>query len=226
MPNGIPVIQTAYNTLLFTVNAIPAAASQVYKEKLFLQHKRPVDPNYFNLVMSSFQVVMILLISPFVYVLQGLGTDLEDGLWYKLYPSSGLGTNFLEGLQCFIGTLPTQTAQSAYIEEAKCSYSLWITVLHVLCIILVGVAVDKIVISGATKVLYRGISAGVAVAVIAMLIVSLYDNNFNHGPLVDAIYFACTVLLIFGSEVYHRVSLDDATFETGYLVVEPVYETT
>lgn len=41
----VPVIETAYNTLLFTANAIPAAASQVYKEQLFLVHLRRCSGN-------------------------------------------------------------------------------------------------------------------------------------------------------------------------------------
>ena len=219
----VPVIETAYNTLLFTANAIPAAASQVYKEQLFLQYKQPVDTNYLNLVLSVFQFFLILLVSPCVMVLLGFGANSDNAPWYTLFPSSSFRKNFMMGIQCYLGTLTQDQEQDAFVEESKCHLSGLLTVLHVTSIVVVGVAVDKIVVAGATRVLYRGISAGIIVAVIGMFIRSLEDKAFNHGPLVDSLYFACTLLLIVGSEVYHRLSLEDAVFETEYPPAPRIY---
>lgn len=212
----VPVVQTAYNTLLFTANAIPAAASQVYKEQAFLHYRQPVDPTYLNFVLSVFQLLISLPLSPLAYVMLGLGADSDGVGWYNLFPAAEVWTNYGQAWQCFFGSLPENIAQNSYREEAKCSFAFPLTVFHVFSIVMVGVAVDKIVHAGATRVLYRGISAGIIVAVIAMFIHSLDDKAFNHGPIVDSLYFICTVLIILGSEVYHRVDLEDATFETVY----------
>lgn len=214
-------LRTAQNTFLFAASSIPAAVSQLYKEHTFLLHKQPVDPDVLNMILSVFQFTFVMIISPLVYFLQGLGCN---GDWAALYPSSGISENFKHGLQCFMGTIDPDVAKSAYHTEALCDYSLLLVTLHVTSIMMVGVAVDKIVHAGATKVLYRGISAGIMLAVIAMYIYDLGDPDFDYGPVVDNLNLLCTLLLILGAEVYHRVSLQDATFETIYPAIANLYD--
>ena len=173
------------------------------------------------MVLSIFQFIFILLVSPLVYTLQGMGTP---GDWTHLYPSTQCSANFLDGLRCFFGQLDDDTAENGYAEPAHCSLSLIFVLFHVLSIILVGVSVDKIVHAGATKIMFRGISAGIILAVIAMLIYDLYDPDFNYGLPVDILHCICTAFLILGSEVYHRVTLQDATFETVYPQTEVIYD--
>ena len=214
-------LRTAYNTILFSASSIPAAISQLYKEHVFLQHKQPVDPNALNLILSVFQFTFVMIISPLVYSLQGLGSHSN---WASLYPSSGISENFKHGLECYMGTIDHDVEKYAYYTDATCEYSLALVLLHVASIMMVGVAVDKIVHAGATKVLYRGISAGIILAVIVMYIYDLSDPDFDYGPVVDNMNLVCALLLILGSEVYHRVSLQDATFETVYPEVENLYD--
>lgn len=47
---------------------------------------------------------------------------------------------------------------------------------------------------------------------------------FSYGAAIDSLNLVCLMLLVVGSEVYHRVSLQDATFETGYPEVENCFE--
>lgn len=215
-------IRTALNSILFTFGCIPAAASQLYKEHVFLQHKQPVDANQFNLLLSIFQFLFLLIISPLVYGLQGLGGKGTN--WTSLYPSAQISSNFADGMACFLGNLSEEDQASAYPEDAMCEYSMVIVLGHVMAIIIIGVAVDKIVNAGATKIMYRGISAGIILAVVALYTYDIHDPDFNYGPVIDSLHFMCTLILILGSEVYHRVSLQDGTFETVYAEIENLYD--
>ena len=83
---------------------------------------------------------------------------------------------------------------------------------------------DKIVNAGATKVMYRGMSAGIILAAVTMHTYDLHISDFNYGPLVDGLNLISVILLILGSEVYHRVGLKDITFETIYPPVQFDYD--
>jgi hypothetical protein len=112
-----------------------------------------------------------------------------------------------------------------YWEDADCRYPLILVFLYALSIIAVGVAVDKIVNAGATKVMYRGISAGIILAVLSMQYYDIQIPDFSYGPAIDALNLLCLVLLIIGAEVYHRASLQESTFETEYpQVVVPTFD--
>jgi hypothetical protein len=214
-------LRTAYNSIVFAIACVPSAASQLYKEHVFLQHKQWVDVTFLNLVLSILQFTFVLLISPLVYTLQGMAAP---GDWTQLYPSIQCKANFVDALKCFFDILDQGIAKNGYAEPAYCKHALLIVVSHVFCIVMVGVAVDMIVHAGATKVMYRGISVGIILAVIAMYIYDLYDPDFNYGLPVDSLHFVCTLLLILGAEVYHRVSIQDTTFETVYPEAQTLYD--
>lgn len=214
-------IQTAYNTMLFVSSCIPAAASQLYKEHIFLQYKQPVQADLLNLILSVFQLIFASIMSPLVYTLLGLAATND---WPKLYPSSGFSQNFVEGFQCFMGVLDEDRAMHGYEDEADCNFAFCLVILHAFAIIAVGVAVDKIVNAGATKVMFRGISAGIIAAVVGLYMYDLRIPDFSYGPAIDSLNLVCVLLLVVGSEVYHRVSLQDATFETVYPEIEDFYD--
>jgi hypothetical protein len=216
----IPIV-TAYNTLLFVSSCIPAAASQIYKETIFLQYKQPVNIGYLNLLLSIFQFTFASVMAPLVFGLQGLSYQKH---WKDLYPSTDFSENFKDGLSCFFGMLDKDDQLHKYPDDANCKGSLALVVAHSFSIIAVGVAVDKIVSAGATKLMFRGISAGITLAVISMHVYDLNIPYFNYGPAVDGLNLACLLLLILGSEVYHRVSLQGSTFETVYAEVQNFYD--
>jgi hypothetical protein len=142
--NEIP-LQTALNTILFVSSCIPAAASQLYKEHIFLQYKQPVQPDYLNFVLSIFQLIFASIMSPLVYTLLGFAAA-DD--WPKLYPSSEFSKNFAEGFQCFVGILSTEREKDGYHDEASCSRTFPLLIMYCFSVISVGVAVDKIVNGG------------------------------------------------------------------------------
>lgn len=216
----VPIV-TAYNTLIFVSSCIPAAASQIYKETIFLQYKQPVNIGFLNLLLSIFQFTFASVMAPLVFGLQGLSYKKK---WKDLYPSTDFSENFVDGLSCFFGRLDRDDQLHKYPDDANCKYSLLLVCFHCFSIIGVGVAVDKIVSAGATKLMYRGISAGIILAVISMHVYDLNIPYFNYGPVVDGLNLACLLLLILGSEVYHRVSLQGSTFETVYADVQNFYD--
>lgn len=219
--------RTAMNTWLYTLACVPAALSQLYKESAFLRHKQPpVDANQLNGMISLFQWMFLLIISPLVYGLQGLYGTTHYAPWTTLYPASQISENFRDGWKCFCDAL-SDTEGQKYPEEAECSGIMslsGITWAHVFSISLVGVAVDKIVHAGATKIMYRGVSGGIILAVTAMYIYDMHDADFNYGPFIDYLWLVCTILLILGAEVYHRVALHDATFETVHPIIDGLYD--
>ena len=221
--DAIP-LRTAYNSLLFVSACIPAAASQLYKEHVFLYYKQPVNIPLLNLVLSVFQFLFASVLAPLVFGLQGLGAKTDED-WATLYPNTAFSQNFLDGLACFFRQLSDDDQENKYPEEARCDLTLILTILHAFSIIAVGVAVDRIVNAGATKVMYRGISAGIILAVLCMQAYDASMVEFSYGPFVDGLNLICALLLILGSEVYHRVSLSDSTFETVYPPMENLYET-
>ena len=212
-------IRTAYNTIVFCLAAIPAALSQLYKEHTLTRLRQPIDRNSLNLVLSVFQLLFAIVISPLAYGLQGIG---DGANWTSQYPSSEIGENFSHGLSCFVGTLDEETMKNGYPEEADCRLSGALVLLHVLSILMVGVAIDKL--AAATKVMYRGVSMGIILAVILMFIVQFQDKWSDYGPLVDSFHLASTIVLIVGAEIYHRVSLESASFETVYPEVRNLYD--
>mmetsp|Transcript_19255 Transcript_19255/g.39013 ORF Transcript_19255/g.39013 Transcript_19255/m.39013 type:complete len:600 (+) Transcript_19255:1749-3548(+) len=221
--DAIP-LRTAYNSLLFVSACIPAAASQLYKEHVFLYYKQPVHLPLLNLVLSIFQFLFASVLSPLVFGLQGLGAKTDED-WTTLYPNTAFSQNFIDGLQCFFLQLDDDDQDNKYPEGARCDDALLLTILHAFFIIAVGVAVDRIVNAGATKVMYRGVSAGIILAVLVMQFYDLSIVQFSYGPFIDGLNWTCAILLILGSEVYHRVSLADATFETVYPPMENLYDT-
>jgi len=142
--NEIPT-QTAFNTILFLLSCVPAAASQLYKEYIFHQYKQPVQPDYLNFLLSVFQVIFCSIMSPLMYVLLGFAAA-DD--WAELYPSSDYSKSFGQGVQCIFGILDDEKAKHEYYDEASCHNLYLLILLYAFSVISVGVAVDKIVNGG------------------------------------------------------------------------------
>ncbi len=80
------------------------------------------------------------------------------------------------------------------------------------------------IVLSATKVMYRGVSAGIILSVVSLYVYDLNIPEFNYGAAIDSLNLVCLILLVVGSEIYHRVSLHDASFETVYPEVDNFFD--
>jgi hypothetical protein len=76
----------------------------------------------------------------------------------------------------------------------------------------------------ATKVMYRGVSAGIILSVISLYLYDLHIPDFNYGAAIDSLNLICLILLVVGSEIYHRDSLQGSSFETVYPEIESFFD--
>ena len=215
--------RSAVNTVLYGLACVPAAASQLFKDRTLAHFHQPVDPNRLNFLLSSFQFVFVMIVSPLLYPLQGLA--MGEG-WIGLYPSRLTSLNFQDGSRCLlVGGSPwdEQGAASPYPEAASCDLAWLVLILHVLGILAVGFAVERIVEYGATTLLHRAITMGFALATATMYAYEVLDPSVNYGPVSHGWNLACAVLVAFGSEKYHRASTEQATFETTYKTLDDIY---
>ena len=72
--------------------------------------------------------------------------------------------------------------------------------------------------------MYRGVSAGIILSVVSLYLYDLHIPDFNYGPAIDSLNLVCLILLVVGSEIYHRVSPQDASFETIYPEIESFFD--
>ena len=217
--------RSAWNTLLFFVSYIPGAISQSFKEKTLEAYAQPVDQDILNAVLSLFSAIFAFLVSPLFYPLQGfadlpsapnLHRTVEVEKWIHQYPSKDVSRNFRQGLQCLIGTLDNEIQVRGYPEQAHCDFAYGFVLLHVFSIIVISYAVGKICNAGAFKVMHRGISAGIIVSIVTLFFYQVFVDNVDYGVLPSVFHITCAAVLVMGSEVYHRVTLESPSFETQF----------
>lgn len=225
--------RTAMNTILFVISYIPGAISQSYKEHTLASYAQPVDPDLLNCLLSIFSAFFAFVVSPIFYPLQGLadmpsapgdGTDRQVQNWIHQYPSSSVSMNFKEGLQCVAGTLSDEKQIRGYPEAAHCDFAYGFVLLHVFSIIVISHAVGKICSAGAFKIMHKGISAGIISSVVALFFYQVFVDDVDYGVLPNVYHITCAVVLVMGSELYHRVTLETPSFETEYPPVNVIYE--
>ena len=212
---------TAYNSgcniFLFLLSCVPAALSTLYKEYSIAEYKLPVSVTYLNFVLAICQVIFTGILAPLVYPLQGFAQQ-DD--WEDLYESPDIKTNFMDGIKCFAGN--EEISDYEYPEPAECRY-LWLLLLtYVLSVVISGVAVDKVIKGGAYKVLYRGLSVGV---ILAMIVMWWYDEKYydksteGYDSYMYSVNLLSAIIVVFGLDLYYRDPLSETTFETTYQAV-------
>jgi hypothetical protein len=225
--------RSAWNTLLYFISYIPGAISQTYKERTLAAYAQPVDPDLLNTLLSFLSAIFAFLVSPMLYPLQGFAdlpstpdtkVDFQPKNWIQQYPSRDVSKNFREGLQCFLGTLSADVQIRGYPEHAHCDFAYGIVFLHVFSIITISYAVGKICNAGAFKIMHKGISAGIILSVVALFFYQVFVDDVEYGVFPSVFHITCAFILVMGSEVYHRVTLQTPSFETEYPPVREIYE--
>ena len=225
--------RTALNTILFVGSYIPGAISQSYKEQALSSFAQPVDPDLLNFILSIFSACFAFVVSPLFYPLQGIAdmpslpgdeTDIHVKNWIHQYPSKNVSQNFKDGLQCFTGTLSDEKQIRGYPEEAHCDFAYGFVILHVCSIIVISHAVGKICSAGAFKIMHKGISAGIILSVVSLFIYQVFVDDMDYGVIPNVYHISCAAVLVMGSEVYHRVTLEMPSFETEYPPINIIYD--
>ena len=216
--------RSAMNTILFVISYIPGAISQSFKERTLSAYAQPVDPDLLNAILSLFSAIFAIIASPIFYPLQGLAdrpstpednTNLEVKNWIHQYPSKEVSQNFNDGLLCIAGTLSNEQQIRGYPEEAHCDFAYGFVLLHVISIIVISHAVGKICSAGAFKIMHRGISVGIILSVISLFIYQVFVDDVDYGVLPNVFHISCAAVLVMGSEVYHKITLE-THWETAY----------
>ena len=217
---AIAPTRSAFNTLLFAAACIPAAASQLHKEHTLASQRQPVDPNRLNLALSIFSSIFALIVSPLLMPLQGLAAGVN---WTGIYPSRKTSANFLDGLKCFAGTLDEATETTLYPESASCRFLWLVALLHVLAIIIAGVAVERIVYRGATKLIHLAISAGFVLAITAMYMYEIIDNSHIYGPIAYSSAFIAATIALIGLNMHNAEQYSAELYCSDYEKIDDLY---
>ena len=69
------------------------------------------------------------------------------------------------------------------------------------------------------KILHKGISAGIILSVISMAYYQIFVDDNTYGIIPNFYHVMCSIVLLVGSEIYHRLSVELSTFETSYPAV-------
>ena len=217
---AIAPTRSAFNTLLFAAACIPAAASQLHKEHTLASQRQPVDPNRLNLALSIFSSIFALIVSPLLMPLQGLAAGVN---WTGIYPSRKTSANFLDGLKCFAGTLDEATETTLYPESASCRFLWLVALLHVLAIIIAGVAVERIVYRGATKLIHLAISVGFVLAITAMYMYEIIDNSHIYGPIAYSSAFIAATIALIGLSMHNAEQYSAELYCSDYEKIDDLY---
>ena len=72
--------------------------------------------------------------------------------------------------------------------------------------------------------MHRGISAGIILSVVMMCYYEIFVDDDEYGLFPNFYHISCAAVLVMGSEVFHRVSLEKPSFETEYPPVVDFYD--
>jgi len=100
-PSPTPAIfRSSLNTIIFLGGALISSLSTLHKERMLTKFARPVDPHYLTVSLVSLQIAFLLLLSPLLYPLQGLGMEDKGPNPFEV---ETVTTNVRRAWECLIG---------------------------------------------------------------------------------------------------------------------------
>ena len=133
-----------------------------------------------------------------------------------MYPSKATSANFIDGLRCFAGTLDKATEMSLYPEPATCRFLWLVAIVHVLSIIVAGVAVERLVYRGALRLLHICISGGFILAIAAMYSYEIVTPFHIYGYISHTTNLIAAIILLVGLQMHNSEQYSQPLFESEY----------
>ena len=192
---------SAWSTLVYVLSCLPASVSTLYKERALREHAQPMDPNYLNLCLAVYQLLLSLVALPLAYQLQFQG------------PSPvALGVNIRDGCACI---LFSRSPIAEELASAHCSWAALLLLIFVCATSGINAVIDHVLSHGSESLMYRAITMSSALSVAVLGLSCRSDPGLFGTSLswTDLLSLAC---LIGGLELYHRTQVPDLQFLTSW----------
>mmetsp|Transcript_32069 Transcript_32069/g.93132 ORF Transcript_32069/g.93132 Transcript_32069/m.93132 type:complete len:400 (-) Transcript_32069:196-1395(-) len=185
--------RTVLNTLLYLSSCVPAAASALYKEQALVAFRQPVDPYELNLQVDLCQLLLLIPATPAVFRLTNPGSS-----------------DFVHSLQAafrciFSASEFGASDDSLHLPDtSSCNASLYIMLVYIVAALLVNWVVDKVFSFGSSVMLYRAVTAA---TLTAFIVLGFFAHGHPHsvfGVSVAVLNIPSAIILVVGSEIYHR----------------------
>ncbi len=196
----------ALSSIFYVTAAALHGLGTVMKEKAIIEWSQPLDIHYISSWLFFYQIIIAFLLSPILYVLQGL----SDGFQGLSFPIRAMLENVSDGVQCFLGSDPPPSQHSEYdTSDCECGYSYLLIVLYVISNVVVLECIGGVLQTG-NKVLGYAMAAAVLLAFIAL---GLYDSKTDEDHTYDRVIgsigiadFISIGLLLLGINFHHSDS--------------------
>ena len=134
-----------------------------------------------------------------------------------MYPSKQTSANFIDGFKCFaFGTLDEATQMSLYPESASCRFLWLVALIHVLSIVVAGVAVERLVYRGALRLIHICISGGFILSIAAMYSYEIVTPSHIYGYISHTTNLVAAIILLVGLQMHNSEQYSQPLFETEY----------
>ena len=198
---GATAAVSAWSTLFYVLSCLPASVSTLYKERALREHAQPMDPNYLNLCLAVYQLLLSLVALPLAYRLQFPG------------PSPvALGVNIRDGCACF---LFNRSPIAEELASAHCSWAALLLLTFVCATSGINAVIDYVLSHGSESLMYRAITMSSALSV-AVLGLSCRSDPGLLGTSLSWTDFLSLACLIGGLELYHRTQVPNVQFLTSW----------
>lgn len=141
------LLYKVFSCFMYALFVSIQAYSTIYKELCIIQFTQPLDAIYLSSSLFNYQFLFCLLICPFVYVSEGLFTDIRGN---HKYPLSHIFWNMIDGMKCLLGT-DEMDNKSSFLNDNiynnnECINVSWLVPLYVLSTILLLLSTDYLLL--------------------------------------------------------------------------------